>query len=501
MEYAELATLLGSTDFEAIAGAFIPDDPEEFNYLRQYHPHLHNIHDPALRPDKLIMKPDITDPDGKRTVPATVKVSRLSLPLQKYIVKLRAQFLLGNAVILESAPVSDAEKSMLEGVQKIWDDNKLDYKSKYLAKLLFSETQCAELWYADTNDNNYWQGTTLENVIRQSPEGETITDGKIPIKYRMRVLARSLGDNLYPVFDQSGDMIAFGRGYETIDTNNQKVQHLDIYTNTHIHQGTKPANDTWQFIDPVTHGLGKIPVIYYAQDFPEWFDVEPLINRLETQLSNLADTNDYFGSPTAVATGNIIGYADKGESGKMVQLEGGAKMEYLTWDAVPESTKMEMEKLETLIYNLTSTPVITFETLKGLGRLSGIALKMLFMGAHMEASDKEEIIGECFQRRINLLKQFVTVAANPLQAAQQLTIKPKFTYYLPKDSTEILDNITAAVTIGAMSHETAIELNPLIEDPEAEKARVEKEQETTALTLQQEMQGMGNNNNNNNNQP
>lgn len=482
MEYNDLLALLGGGDHSAIADAFLPNGFEsEFNYLAQYYPQLHQVHDPALRQDKQIFKPDPLDPE--RTIPATVKVARLSLPLQKHIVKLRAQFLLGNPVTLDCTPNTAQEESMFEGVQKIWDDCKLDYKNKYLAKLVFSECEAAELWFFDQNNNDYWRGTSLENVIRQSPDGDTITDGKIPFKPRVRILAKSLGDTLLPMFDQSGDMIAFGRFY-TLDDQH----HLDIYTDTNIHQGAKdPQANTWTFDSPIQHGFGKIPVIYYAQDFPEWWDVQHLIERLETLLSNNADTNDYFGSPTAVASGNILSYADKGESGKMIQLESDAKISYLTWDAVPESIKMEWQTLMREVFILTGTPSLDFEAISTLGRLSAFTIKMLFMPAHMEAQDKEDIIGECFQRRINLLKQFISVAANGLTPALTMPIKPKFTLYLPKDDAEEIANLITAKTGGILSTDTAVKLNPLVSDADSELEQIKKDNEVSALTLAGEM--------------
>jgi SPP1 family phage portal protein len=484
MEYNDLIGLLSSGDPSAIAGAFIPDGfQNDINYLAQYYPQLHHIHDPALRPDKQIFKPDPLDPE--RTIPATVKVARLSLPLQKHIVKLRSQFLLGNPVTLDCTANTADEKAMLEGVQKIWEDCKLDYKNKYISKLVFSECEAAELWFAEENNNDTWRGTTLENVIRQSPEGDTIT-GKVPKKFKMRILAKSLGDTLLPMFDKNGDMIAFGRFYELDDKH-----HLDIYTDTSIHQGTKEKHgNEWNFDTPLDHGLGKIPVIYYAQDYPEWHDVQPLIERLEVLLSNNADTNDYFGSPTAVASGNILSYADKGESGKMVQLENGAEIKYLTWDSVPENIKLEWTTLLQQIFILTGTPSLDFEAISALGRLSAFTIKMLFMPAHMEASDKEDIIGECFQRRINLLKQFVSLADQRFIPILPLSIKPKFTLFLPKDEGEIIANLAMAKQGGFLSTETSVDQMAaagIVPDAAEEMKRITKDNEMTAAALNGQM--------------
>jgi hypothetical protein len=57
-------------------------------------------------------------------------------------------------------------------------------------------------------------------------------------------------------------------------------------------------------VKSIKNTIGKIPVIYYHQHLTEWHDVQPLIDRLEIIISNLADTNDYSGSPIVVAYGD-----------------------------------------------------------------------------------------------------------------------------------------------------------------------------------------------------
>lgn len=41
------------------------------------------------------------------------------------------------------------------------------------------------------------------------------------------------------------------------------------------------------------------------------------IERMEELLSNCGDTNDYFGYPSYVVSGEIEGFAEKGEQGKV----------------------------------------------------------------------------------------------------------------------------------------------------------------------------------------
>lgn len=427
-------------------------------YIKQFDPLQHDTMDPTIRPDKLIQ----TD-----LGPSKVLVSRLGLSLQKQIVSMAVSFLLGNPVKLMCAPEGDIQEGLLGVFKKTWDDNKLDYDSKRIAKILMSETEVAELWYTEAieynKDSDYWYGTANEG-------------GKAKFRLRMKVLARSLGDTIIPVFNSYGDMIAFARGY-TVNVDGKNVEHFDVYTDDKIYLGVK---DSTGFVcTPSANVVGKIPVIYYSQPISEWSDVQSLIDRFERMLSNHADTNDYFGSPLIKVKGEIKGFAKKGESGKILELVGGADAEYMSWDQSPKSVELEFKNLRSLIFDLTSTPDISIEQMKTLGTYSGIALKMLFLNAHLKASDKEETFGKGIQRRINYLKAAIAKINLDLKNAIVMNITPKFEYYLPKNTKEDIDILTTASGGNPiMSIETAVKLNPLVQDPDDEINKMKSEDNT-----------------------
>jgi SPP1 family phage portal protein len=417
-------------------------------YLKQYDPETHAVVDTAQRPDKLVEVDG-----GTKAVP----VCRLPVPIQKQITQLAAAFLVGNPIQLDASPIDDSQNGLLETIQRSWDDNKLDYKSKQIAEIMFSETECAEIWYTEDAEVGYWDDTPNAGATR---------------RLRMRIVANSLGDTLYPVFNAAGDMIAFGRGYQVNIGGGTKEDHFDLYLDKVIYRWVK-AGGEWGVPKTEAHPIGKIPVIYYAQPKPDWADVQRLIERFETSISNHGDTNDYFGSPIIFVSGEIEGFATKGEQGKVIEGKNGAKAEYLHWPYAPESVKMEQTTLRDTISEMTNTVNINPEKLKSLGDFSGIALKMLFLSAHLKAARKEEIFGESVQRRINYMKAAIVIMNEAkFKTAGRLQVKPKFEYYLPKDYKEVIDYLTTAFGGGIMSQDTAIMLNPLVSDPVQEIERV-----------------------------
>lgn len=459
----EKMLMISSLGYGSDKGAAVYSFKHLSEFRKQYFPHFHNVMDTQLRPDKLI-----TTDDG----PNISKVARLPIPLQQLIVSRAAAFLCGNPICREATADGTDEEDLLTVLDKIWTKNKLDYESKRLAKLQMSETETAELWFTEEiKDDAYWKDTPI-----------------VGTKYalRMKVLAHSLGDLLYPVFNAAGDMIAFARSYRNYSSLHGRIlENLDIYTDTVNYFADNSAGHI-QYVRHEKNTLGKIPVIYYSQPFPEWFYVQSLIDRYEEMQSNHADTNDYNGSPIIKINGTVKGFSKKGERGKMIEIEGkDGDANYLSWDQSVGSLELEYKNLRSLIFDMTDTPDISMEQMKSIGTFSGIALKMLFLNAHLKAADKEENFGKSIQRRLNFLKSAIGKLSTKLEAGTSVDIKPRFEYFIPKDDKNTIDLLTEAVGGGILSKKSAIERNPLVSDVDEEIKQLaeEKNAEPSLNTL------------------
>ena len=402
--------------------------------LNEYYPDGHAIHDRSKRRDKVIK----TD-KGTELAP----VARLSLSFQKLIVDRAAAFLAGDGIDIISSPDTDAERLIVEMIRRTWHDNKIDYKTRQMARIWMSEQEVAELWYFE--DKDVWGDMGF-----QGP------------RMRVQVLSHSLGDILYPYFDDYGDMIAFGREY-VID----KVRYFEVYLQDL--KITYRKDTDWTEVDREKNMLGKIPVVYYYRDNTEWGDVQNLIERYETMISNFADANDYFASPMVKVKGKVDGFAEKGEQGKLITMDENADASYLTWDQAPEAIRLEKDTLQELIMSMTQTPDISFKQMQGIGNLSGIALKMMFLDAKLKTLKHQEEFGEGVQRRINLIKKGMTLINTSVGNAVNLQVEPGFKFYLPSNDQEMINMLsTAAGNRAIMSRKTAVGMNPFVMDAEKE---------------------------------
>lgn len=446
----------------------------------EYDVYKHAVFDRTKRKRKQVkVKTDKFDADGNPLYKIKyVEVCRVAVPIQKLLVERTAGFLLGKKVEYKlkcEAATSEAPQALYDSVMLVYEQNKMPYFDKKIARAVLREREAAELWYFVPDENS-------------KP-----TSGEM----RVQLLSPSRGDLLLPHFDDYGRMDGFGRGYRTMDLLGQYIMHFDVYTGSHVYRFETNANGAQlHAVDaaPVPHGFDRMPIVYYRQEKTEWDDVQPACDRVDTLLSNWGDTNDYFGSPSYFFKGKLKGFAEKGEQGKVYQGEGNeTDMKVLSWDSSPESIKGELAELFNVIFSYTQTPDISFKSMKEIGsNTSGVAISLMFTDAFMKADDKQELFGENFERRFNIVKggcaQRDGIAAT---VVEQTFVEPVFQPYLPKNKKEEIEIINLS-TNGkpTMSQEEAIRKNPLVDNPE-ETLKQLKAEAAEAAKQQRDLFGTG----------
>lgn len=414
----------------------------------EYNPMQHAVFDTQKRKKKRIKVST-----GKKDVNGNtiykdkfIDRCRIAIPAQRLLCERDVGFLLSNPVKYNiKEDVDDKAQTLYDEVINVFQGNKIDYFDKRLTRNLFRCRECAELWYIVQNE-----------------------DGNNEI--RVMLLSPLHGDILYPHFDDYNRMDGFARKYIIKDELGNTTIHFDVYTAATVYRYVNDGS-TMTLLDAKPHGFGKIPVIYYRQEETEWETVQPVIERLEELLSNWGDVNDYFGAPTYFFKGRMKGFAEKGEVGRIYQGEGdGADMKVVSWNSAPESMRQEMANLTNIIFSYSQTPDISFENMKTLGNnTSGAAIRLMFTDPHLKAETKEELFGEMFTRRFNVVKNGVaaSITATPQRIADGLNVTPVFTPYIPKNELEMLQLINLSTQGKAtMSQMDGVHLNPLVNNPE-----------------------------------
>lgn len=365
--------------------------------IKDWNPKLHNIVTDKVRyPDRRVLEKEgkvgFVNDRRKETPPVykTEPINRLPLALEQEIVNTHTYFTVGTEPSIECTPNDEKESTLLDILYDLLDDNKTKYKNKKIVRSWLSQTMVAEYWYYDENDN-FFKRMFKKHGLNNAPKGGLKSVVWSPFD----------GDKLYPMYDEYGKMIAFGRGF-TKYKDGEDIDSFTIITDDKIYEYDNV--DGWVSVRETAHKFGKIPIIYGQRDEALYENIRALRERLEAVCSKYADSIDYnflpylllFGqvaNPESATKTRIINISDK---------QGDAK--YLQWTQLPETIRLEMTNMISQIYSLTNTPRISFENMQSLNTPpSGTAFKLMFMSIHGAVENHAEVIGEFFQRRLNLL--------------------------------------------------------------------------------------------------
>ncbi len=440
--------------------------------MKQYDPYLHDVNDPSIRTKRQL---ELEGEEYEDQITGEIKstpqydeqeVNRLQLARQMQIVQSAVFFECGSDITLEYNEDNKQKKDLFELIQKVWRDNKMHFETESIVERRMIETHCAELWY-DYEDAEYWKGTILQ--------GSTRRPGYM-------LLCKENGDDIYPVWDEHDNFAALGRKYETTNPIDQtKTAHFDFYTADKWFMGSQKDGGDWIVEEKV--GYGFLSIIYHTQGRPEWANIQPLADREETNTSNIADTNDFYGDPTMVIEGDAESLPSKGEVAKVIQVKGenGSRgsVSFAQPDAMVDSKKMEFDKLKQEQFDITNTPDISFNTMSQLmsNGTSGIALRLLFMGPQMKGNKAQKRLKEMLTRRNNVIrKMLVSFSEADFKDMDDVIPTIKIKDALPVNKQEVISNVTSMVNAKLLSRKTAMTLLGEVTDIEAEMEQILKEQ-------------------------
>lgn len=334
------------------------------------------------------------------------KLNRIPLAYQKEIVSIAVSFLFGNAVKYTN---SLEDEALYDAFQAVLDKEKIMFTDREIAKANGRFTQCAELWWAKEEPNEFYG---------------------FPSNYRLKCNLLTPDKNkMYPYFNDQGDMTAFFREYEKRE-GGQKVKYYEMYTAQRI-AILKDGKTAIEVVSDTVNPIGKIPIVFYQFENVEWSAVQPAIERLEEIASDKGEVNKKFSAPILALTGEVTGSFSKDKSGKVLQLKGdGSSASFVQPPNASASLKDEEESLEKILYKLTQSINISPESLSGLGNMLATEnAAFLFMLPHLKVAEKMATYVPALKRRASIVKSFLQLM-NASFRNSDLDVEPVITPYI-----------------------------------------------------------------------
>jgi len=367
------------------------------------------------------------------------KTRKIVLQLAKTLLNFETSFLLKNPVTLISE-----DKTTLEAFKDVYE--KARYNSIDI-KIL---------------DKMVKYGETYEYIFLS--ENGNITSRIIP------------AEDSYPVFDETGNMIAFiefyivdGISYYILYTENEVIKYTDDSGELHITGKYKNISGLpiqYKTINELDSCKGRSSLEDYIS----------IIDSLEDLISKYHDGLYRFisGVPvlkgTGLVTKNDRGKIDPNAVGFMLQIDDTANFEIVQNKMDSASFKALYEILMTQLLNISQTPAIAMNAVE-ISNLSETSIRMMYSLASVKARLNEDSLLDGFIQRWDKIRKLL--ALQGIQVSGNISCT--FEYDIPLNATETINNITQLKQNGLISLETALSRTPYIYDVATEMQKIKSD--------------------------
>lgn len=387
------------------------------NLLKEYEPTLHPVMNRAEYPD-------IANDDG-----TLERVTRVTYNLQRLAVKRMVELCNGIPVQRVYTPTDEKQKEVASVMERVFQRNRIDSVNNERLTMLFAGCEVLTLWYGIEDKNNVY-------------------GFKSNVKFRCRNFSPMLGDELYPLFDEYGDMVAMSVAY-TRKVKDKDVSYFDTYTkNAHYKWGNE---DGWQLIEQDDlANLGKIPAVYVWRPTPIWEDTSRMVYEMEWAMSRNGNYLRKNSKPLFVVTASEnISYGNEENESKefrsILQLPSGSSANYVTWGQAIDNLKFYVSELRSSFFTQLQLPDWNYEKMSQQA-LSGESRKQLFIDAQLKVKDESGRLIEFFDREVNVIRQFLKLAMGEsyAEAIENLSVENVITPFSIGDDATTIDNLMKA---------------------------------------------------------
>ena len=280
--------------------------------------------------------------------------------------------------------------------------------------------------------------------------------------------------------------------YVEKDENQVTHYRLYLYTVDEAQVWTSDsASGPWTMESSAPHGMGRVPLIEYANNLDYMGDFEPIIGLQDAYnqlLSDRLDDKTAFAQAMLKVSGAIIGHdideISKGltklKQGRVLQLDTDATADYLVKTMDESGIQVFQDQLKNDIHKEAMVPDLSDEQFAN--NASGVSMAYKLFGTDQMVSDKVAQYEKGYKRRCKLYDAvlFNATASPDYEPKCDIgAMNIMFRFNSPQDISYATTAYSTAISAGFLSKQTAMENLAIIPDAKLEQERIRQEQAET----------------------
>lgn len=415
--------------------------------LRDYEPTLHEI-----------VKDHITRKDKVRSDGVIEKASRITIGLEKLLVKRMMEFMFALPVkrIYHNIENSDIRQQIAKSIESIYKYARIDSENIRRSTNYFASCEVFTIWY-----------------IVEKPN--TLYGFNSKYKLKCKTYSPMDGVKLYPLINELDDMTAMSFEYKK-RVNDKDITFFETYT-ANSHYVWEQGNSDWIQVKKEPIAIAKIPGVYLYRPVPIYHGLSYLRHEMEYTLSRNSDVVAYNSAPILKVAGGVQGGEAKGESRRIIRVENNGDVSYVSWSQSIEALMYHLDSLQKLFWSQAQMPDISFENMKSLGNIGFDARQTLLTDAHLKVGDESGPWIEAFDRECNVIKAFLKMMNTSWSnEIDNVEVEHIITPYIQNDESSTIDRLIKANGGKAiMSQLESIQNAGYSNDPQSTLEQIQKE--------------------------
>lgn len=345
--------------------------------LQDYEPQLHKIvEDRKGRVDKI-------HSDG-----TVDKAARIPIGLEKLLTKRITEFTF--AIPVKRVYTHDdtqIQKDIANAIEKIYQVAHIDTENIKRGIAYYASCEIFTMWYTVKRDNDLYGFNSK-------------------FKLKCKTFSPMDGCLLYPLFDETGDLMAMSFEYSR-KVGEEKITYFETFT-ADSHYKWQQSGKTWEQMDELERiSILKIPGSYMMRSQPCFAGLQMIREDLEYTISRNSDIVAYNAAPILKIAGNLIGEENRGETRRVYRVNEGGDVSYVSWAQSVSALEFHTNALLRYFWQQAQMPDISFENLKSLGQIGYDARKMMLTDAHLKIGEETGPWLEFLTRECNVIKTFL----------------------------------------------------------------------------------------------
>lgn len=327
--------------------------------------------------------------DRKRKDGSVEKSCRLSFGMEKLLVRRMSEFMFAIPVkrIYQNTENDKRKQEVANAIEKVFKYSRIATHNLKRSKDFFACCEIMTLWYTVKSPNSLY-GFDSE------------------YKLKCKTFSPMNGVEIYPFFDEYGDMLALSFMYD-VTVKNSTATYFETFTDSAHFKWEKGSGGWSQTTEPQEVVTGKIPCIYLSRPDSIYDEVSAIRNEIEYTVSKNSNVISYNSSPILKVVGQIFGEEKRNEDYRLFRMEEGGDVDYVTWNQSVQAVTSHIADMKELFWNLTQLPDISFSNMQKLGNIGYDARETLLTDAHLKVGDESGPWIEFFERETSVVKSFL----------------------------------------------------------------------------------------------